>query len=884
MQLRLIFLALALCAGFALADDRQPPASWSLERAPSADLASIDIERFGALDLEALADEDAARESMGGPPRFAFGHETSIRADQRGSWEVVGDTHVWRFRVHAEEATLINFGLHDLFLPEGSQLYIYSAKAAERRTMDRFAVIGPYDNGINRSHGEFWTPNLSGDQAIIEVNVPADLADQFSLSIAQVSHGYRGFGESALAYRQNLEARSGDGKQACREEGGARSGACNQDVACLSEDDPWNDPRRSVGAYQRSGVFACTGSLVNNTAQDQRMLFITARHCISEAQASSIVVYWNYEWPTCRRPGAPEGTQTNAPDPNITNSGGTFLASTSNPFQGNCTAPDECSDVYLLELDDPANPDFELHWSGWDRRPPPTVCAQGPGNSTAGLCATIHHPGVDEKRITWVAQDMQVGNIAGAQNIHWHPFWHPNPPELPNMPGGAPATIPPAVTEPGSSGSPLYTADRRFIGVLSGGPAFCGATGANLSDFYGGLWHAWDGMGTPTTRMRDYLDPLGTEPLFIDGTDGDGFELVPDTTAVSQCSFDDVEISIEVNALGEFEGDVDLSLSGLDPTLSSDFSVNPVTPPGTTVLTIGDLAVAGPGSYNFSVDGVSGDFDASVNISLFITEESPDTTTIVSPADGQSDVSSTPTISWGPVDLASTYEVQVATDVGFTDIVFSEVTSQTEATVSPSLSPSTQYFVRVRASNDCDSGDWSAISNFTTANEICISPGASIPDNSPAGLNSEIEISQAGQLLSLEMSLDITHTWVGDLIINLTHVESGTTINLVERANGSNTTFGCSSENIQTNVSDDAPVSLQMDCVDGGNPVAYPEPAYSPNDPLASFVGQDIAGTWRLNVSDNAAADTGTLNSWCLIPSVGTPEDEIFDDRFEAND
>ncbi|TVQ33533.1 MAG: hypothetical protein EA370_11670, partial [Wenzhouxiangella sp.] len=291
----------------------------------------------------------------------------------------------------------------------------------------------------------------------------------------------------------------------------------------------------------------------------------------------------------------------------MTNSGGTFLAATSNPFGGNCTAPNECSDVTLIELDDPADPDLELFWSGWDRRPPPTACAQGPGNSTDGLCATIHHPGVDEKRITWVADNIQIGNIAGAQNIHWHPFWHPDPPELPNMPPGG--TIPPAVTEPGSSGSPLYSADRRLIGVLSGGPASCGATGANLSDFYGGLWDAWEGMGTATTRMRDHLDPLGTNPEFIDGIDGSAFGIVPETIQVSRCGFNDIDIQIEVTQSGDVDDPVTLSTADLPAGVGEAFSVNPVTPPGESLLTLSDLSAAGTGTFAFTLQGSSTDDD-----------------------------------------------------------------------------------------------------------------------------------------------------------------------------------------------------------------------------------------------------------------------------------
>ena len=37
-------------------------------------------------------------------------------------------------------------------------------------------------------------------------------------------------------------------------------------------------------------------------------------------------------------------------------------------------------------------------------------------------------------------------------------------------------------------------------------------------------FHAWDGLGSSTTRMKDHLDPLGTEPLFIEGIDGEGFQ------------------------------------------------------------------------------------------------------------------------------------------------------------------------------------------------------------------------------------------------------------------------------------------------------------------------------------------------------------------------
>ncbi|TVQ33534.1 MAG: hypothetical protein EA370_11675 [Wenzhouxiangella sp.] len=285
MKIRtLLGIMLAALSMAVSANDRVPPASWGLVASAETRLDGLFTAEYPALDMEALALEDSQNEVLGKPPRFAFPRDADFSLHTDGEWEVFGDTSIWRMRVRADGAVLLNFGFSDLFLPEGAALYIYTASAAKSRTMDRFQVIGPYTASINREHGEFWTPNLHADDVIIEVNVPSAVREAAQFNISQVSQGYRGFGQAAHEYKQPADRLEGDGKQACKDAAGIRSGACNQDVACLSEDDPWNEPRRSVGAYQRSGMFACTGSLVNNTANDQSMLFITATHCINAAQ------------------------------------------------------------------------------------------------------------------------------------------------------------------------------------------------------------------------------------------------------------------------------------------------------------------------------------------------------------------------------------------------------------------------------------------------------------------------------------------------------------------------------------------------------------------------------------------------------------------------
>ncbi len=692
-------IVLAVCASTAGAHS-SVPISWSHE---IRSIEQVQTRSLEALDLQQLAAEDAFLEAVGGPPRFAVDHDAGESPARSAAWDEAGEYSIWRYRVLAKDAASLNFGFTRFHLPKGSALYIYSS--------DREHVAGPYTAAHNKAHGQLWTPILAAQDVTIELNVPTAVRHQVDLELGKINQGYRGFGTAIEAYRQP-ELDLAAGGKACSKEGGARSGACNTDVACLSDGDPWNDPRRSVGAYSRSGVFACTGSLVNNTANDRRMLFMTATHCINAGQAPSIVVYWNYEWPTCRRPGAAGGTSVNPPDPSMTNSGGTWLAATTNPFSGGgCTVGSQCSDVTLIELDDPADPNFDLYWSGWDRRPPPTACAQGTPNTTEGLCASIHHPGVDEKRITFVAQDIQVGNIAAATGVHWHPFWHPNPPELPNMPAGG--ALPPSVTEGGSSGSPLYTAEQRFIGVLSGGPAFCGATGASLSDFYGQLAHAWDGIGTPTTRVRDYLDPSATAPLFIDGLGASPFSLSADPASLALCASDgSADVSIDVDPDPGFTDPVDLSASGQPPGSSVSFLPASVSPPGSSTLTLGSLGAATPGDYVLVVTGESGGDQSSTSIAVSLSSAALGATVLVAPADGDPAQPEQPTLEWDDNGDAIDYLVEVATDDQFNDIVFTDVVEGTSVEVDPGLAANTTYWWRVTARNHCGDGAVSAVRSF----------------------------------------------------------------------------------------------------------------------------------------------------------------------------
>ncbi len=433
-----------------------------------------------ALDLDAIAAEDEAREVLDQAPRFAIPEPVSLTPRNSGVWERLPDGRaIWRLRVESVNANSLNFGFGRYKMSPGGTLTIKATD--ESRSIRRFTARD------NEEHGQLWTPVLPGRDAVIELVVPQREIEKVELELTSINQGYRGFGTASLI----------------------KSGSCNLDIAYLDPADPWVEVGHAAANISTGGSAFCSGSLINNTAGDHKMYFVTANHCgISAGVAPSLVAYWNYENSFCRTPGTSPSGQ--AGDGTFTqfHTGSIFRASFAT------------SDFTLVELDDPAVEAFHPYWPGWDRNTGDFTC------TPAAPCACIHYPNNDEKRITYVITNTATtsynGTTSPGNGSHVWAHWATDPP--------GPFTVP-GVTEPGSSGSPLYTAERRYIGQLHGGPSSCGATGNSLSDYYGRFSVSWAGGGTNSTRASNWLDPLGTAPMTLDGiglTDAtifaDGFE------------------------------------------------------------------------------------------------------------------------------------------------------------------------------------------------------------------------------------------------------------------------------------------------------------------------------------------------------------------------
>jgi hypothetical protein len=111
----------------------------------------------------------------------------------------------------------------------------------------------------------------------------------------------------------------------------------------------------------------------------------------------------------------------------------------------------------------------------------------------------------------------------------------------------------------------------------------------------------------------------------------------------------------------------------------------------------------------------------------------------------------------------------------------------------------------------------------------------------------------------------VTHPYVGDLRLRLTHVDPGTTVSLLQ---SSVPPDACNTDDINAVFDDEAGRIAQTECP--ASPPAL-DGSVKPLEPLSGFDGQSIAGTWRLNVADLNELDEGSLLDWCLIVNSRAP-------------
>ncbi len=138
------------------------------------------------------------------------------------------------------------------------------------------------------------------------------------------------------------------------------------------------------------------------------------------------------------------------------------------------------------------------------------------------------------------------------------------------------------------------------------------------------------------------------------------------------------------------------------------------------------------------------------------------------------------------------------------------------------------------------------------------SPGIAIPDGNPTGVTVTMNVTENVSITDLNVNLNISHTWIGDLIVTI-RSPLGTTATIIDRPGRTTTGNGCSGNNIVAALDDEAATPVETVCA-GSVPTI--NGSFIPNNALSIFDGESTLGLWELIVSDNAGADLGTINSW----------------------
>ncbi|WP_422861709.1 reprolysin-like metallopeptidase [Flagellimonas sp. W118] len=316
------------------------------------------------------------------------------------------------------------------------------------------------------------------------------------------------------------------------------------------------------------------------------------------------------------------------------------------------------------------------------------------------------------------------------------------------------------------------------------------------------------------------------------------------------------------------------SVSGLPPGVTDSFSPTQASADDTAVnLTISNTNAATPGTYDIIVTATSASNTTNVPLTLVINDGNFADIVLSSPADTEANTSILPLLEWEENELYSNYDVEIATDVGFASVVESASVPfgfyQTT-----SLNEETEYFWRVRPSNACGTGTFGTPFSFTTNQVDCknLSPGNLPLEISALGtptVVSTVQIFEDLPVSDVNVSIELTHTFLEDLIIDLIS-PSGTRVTLVSNA--------CGDANNINAIFDDAGTPL----VCSGNPAI--SGTVAPLGFLSSLSGETTLGEWTLEVRDTAANDGGSLVAFSLeVCAEGAfrpddDEDGVFDD------
>ena len=435
---------------------------------------------------------------------------------------------------------------------------------------------------------------------------------------------------------------------------------------------------------------------------------------------------------------------------------------------------------------------------------------------------------------------------------NWTAYTQPPPP------GGIPDSC--AIAETITCGSVVSGSTATATNIDA--PAFCGTDLSTAP----GVWYTFTGDGSSVTLTTcspntDYDTKLGifegpcAALTCIGGDDDDpncansGLQSTPPafTTTLG------TEYYVYVTGFGTNTGNYELTMSCSAPCAITGIQAGAQTP-----CDGNDNTYTQEVTVTYSDAPETGTLD--VNGQSFTITASPQTVTLVGLfSDG------------APVDVTASS----SHDPGCTLTSTSTFTAPTNctATCSASFSGFTGQFYCVDGTPatlipDPYGGTFSGPGISDDGGPTSWSPAglpAAIPDNSTSGLDADIVVSglNADDILG-SICLEVQHTWVGDLTINLTNPQ-GTTVTLMNRPGSTGGVgFGCSSNDLLVSIVSGTGNDMEDSCAVGATYAIQGTFTAHDGADITSLNAGDPNGTWVVSVIDSAGGDTGELIDFTL--------------------
>ena len=362
-----------------------------------------------------------------------------------------------------------------------------------------------------------------------------------------------------------------------------------------------------------------------------------------------------------------------------------------------------------------------------------------------------------------------------------------------------------------------------------------------------------------TTTARIKVEGAGNIFLALNSTNFEiqttEFVLNASNTPLDVCQPNDAVFDFTYNTFLGFSETTNFTATNVPAGATVTFNPTSATADGTAVqMTVSGLGAVAIGSYTLAVNATAPSLSKTVDVTLNVFSGTMAATTLTAPADNAVGVGLLPTLSWSADSNASEYDIEVASDAGFTTIVESATVATNSYAVTTQLTGNTDYWWRVRSKNLCINGAYTS-RKFTTATIDCQGFTAKdtpieISDGAGATYTSTITMVDDIAVLDVNVTVDITHSWVSDLTISL-QSPSGTVVVLTSNNGGSGDNYSV------TVFDDDAATSITT----GAAPF---NGTFQPEEALSAFNGESVQGDWVLRVEDIWSGDGGFINEFKL--------------------